>query len=168
MKATGAVVLVAGVTLMSAPLVAQQLGVDVTRLFGAAPEAQGTPPGTDGIAGLVALVNDGIGSVGPFLGGAAQDGPSQAPDPAAVAAEMEAACAALSGANGPTDCTASGGDKFFKAFGAATQMSITGEMPDEASTRIAASAGAVRGHTGNDEAAPPRRAIGAKFIKVTD
>ena len=175
MKAVAAVVMVVGLTLMSAPIVLPRLGVDLTKALGAsvsakAPHVPGSGQGVgQGAGGVAAAVSQWVGAVGGLLGtGGSGKAPSTAsgvPSAAEVQAQFAAACGALSGANGSVDC---GGNpaNFAAAFGAAAKMTLTGEMPASAFATGPGQAAPSPVLPGKSKTVEPRRASGAKFLKA--
>lgn len=180
MKAVAAVVMVVGLTLMSAPVVLPKLGVDLASLLGnATTTPQRTPtaptsPGPGGVAAIGGAVNDWVGTLGSYLGQGtpAQGTPTEAaPSPADVAKEFAAVCGALSG-DGAGCAGGSGGD-FAQTFGKAFGMIASGELPESAAATVPAPSGAAPASLGKvpgvsiTDAKPGQsRDIGAKFVKA--
>lgn len=169
MKAVAAVVILVGLTMMSAPLVLPQLGISLPV---PAPKAAVAQPGESGaeggIAGFGAMVTQSVGSVVAFFG-AAPNGGGSSPD--AVAAEFDAVCGALSGER---NCTHGSDADFAATFGRAAGGIVSGDMPAEA---LAAppgapppsgtgAAGRVPGVSIIATSVRPGASGGAKFVKV--
>lgn len=186
MKAVAAIVIVVGLTLMSAPIVLPRLGIDPSKALGSAAaakapsapgSAQESAQGSGGVGAVGAAVSQWVGSVGSFLGaggtGKAPAAPAGVPSPAEVQAQFAAVCGALSGADGSVDCSGSTAD-FATTFGRAAAAISSGEMPAEAFATGpgAASApgldtpGRAPGVSIIGTSTDPARRGGAKFLKA--
>jgi hypothetical protein len=147
MKAVAVVVMVVGLTLMSAPFVLPHFGISlaVTAPKEAVAEAG---EGVGGSAGFGAMLIQGVGSVVAYFGVAPNAGE---PSPADVAAEFDAACAALSDSGaGGAPCTGGSVD----------------EVPAKTLATSPRAEGRVPGVSIIETSVRPTQRGGAKFLKV--
>lgn len=166
MRVLAVIVMILGLAMMSAPLVLPRLGVSFAASSSEAAPVR--PAEGAGTAGIVARVTQGIGSAAAFLGMGGSGAANSVP--AGAAADLGAACEALSG--GAPCATGATGD-FAATFGKAAGMIASGQLPADAKAALPGAAPAASdtsqarasGGTLVDSVKRPTRG-GAKFVKA--